>query len=548
MIISGGVNIYPAEIEAVLHEHPADPRRRGVRHPRRRVGRARARDRAGEAGRDHRPRRARARSSTSASAATSARASYEVRDELPRTDVRQAAQARAARRVLDRSRDRCLMRPRALVAGALIVAAVVVLVVAFTSGSSGADAQATTGAAVATPLWSVRRFPEPVVEAVGAQHLQSALDAAAPGDGTCFVVSAGNHVLATHGADTPLIGASTQKLLVAAAALSVLGPDTTFQTRAVASRRARRRDRRPGVARRRRRPRARHRRLRRVRPVAAQDQGRRHHQPRGVGRRDRRQGRARHPRRRRRRRLPLRPAALRADLEGHLPHRRRGGPAERTDRQRRVQHAGRRRARCRSTIRRATRPPSSPSCCGRAACRWAHRARVPRRGTRSRSRAVSSPAARATWCTRCSRRATTSPRRCSPRSWACTRRSRARPAPGIAAITAKLKELGVPVADGALKDGSGLDRGNRVTCANLVAALTLAAASRVRHAVRRPPGRRSQRHAGRRVHRHAARGQFPRARPAPSTASPASPASSTSDGASSSRSSTTGSSARPRAR
>jgi len=45
---------------------------------------------------------------------------------------------------------------------------------------------------------------------------------------------------------------------------------------------------------------------------------------------------------------------------------------------------------------------------------------------------------------------------------------------GIAAITAKLKELGVPLADGALKDGSGLDRGNRVTCANLVATLTLA--------------------------------------------------------------------------
>jgi D-alanyl-D-alanine carboxypeptidase/D-alanyl-D-alanine-endopeptidase (penicillin-binding protein 4) len=45
---------------------------------------------------------------------------------------------------------------------------------------------------------------------------------------------------------------------------------------------------------------------------------------------------------------------------------------------------------------------------------------------------------------------------------------------GVAATTAKLKELGVPLADGALKDGSGLDRGNRVTCANLVATLTLA--------------------------------------------------------------------------
>jgi serine-type D-Ala-D-Ala carboxypeptidase/endopeptidase (penicillin-binding protein 4) len=127
------------------------------------------------------------------------------------------------------------MRGRALVAGALVLAAVVALVVAFTSGDSGSDAQATTSAGVATPLWSVRRVPEPVVEAVGAQHLQAALDVAAPGDGTCFVVSAGNHTLATHGADTPLIGASTQKILVAAAALSTLGPDTTFQTRVVAA-------------------------------------------------------------------------------------------------------------------------------------------------------------------------------------------------------------------------------------------------------------------------------------------------------------------------
>jgi D-alanyl-D-alanine carboxypeptidase/D-alanyl-D-alanine-endopeptidase (penicillin-binding protein 4) len=127
------------------------------------------------------------------------------------------------------------MRGRALVAGALVLAAIVALVVAFTSGDSGSDAQASTTTALHTPLWSVRRVPQPVVEAVGAQHLQSALDAAAPGDGTCFVVSAGNHLLATHGADTPLIGASTQKLLVAAAALSTLGPDTTFQTRVVAA-------------------------------------------------------------------------------------------------------------------------------------------------------------------------------------------------------------------------------------------------------------------------------------------------------------------------
>jgi D-alanyl-D-alanine carboxypeptidase/D-alanyl-D-alanine-endopeptidase (penicillin-binding protein 4) len=128
------------------------------------------------------------------------------------------------------------MRPRALVAGVLAVAAAIALVVAFTTGGSGTAAQATTPIpALATPLWSVRRVPEPIVDAVGAQHLQAALDTAAPGDGTCFVVSANGHTLATHGADTPLIGASTQKLLVAAAALSTLGPDSTFQTRVVAS-------------------------------------------------------------------------------------------------------------------------------------------------------------------------------------------------------------------------------------------------------------------------------------------------------------------------
>jgi D-alanyl-D-alanine carboxypeptidase/D-alanyl-D-alanine-endopeptidase (penicillin-binding protein 4) len=47
-------------------------------------------------------------------------------------------------------------------------------------------------------------------------------------------------------------------------------------------------------------------------------------------------------------------------------------------------------------------------------------------------------------------------------------------AAGVAATTAKLKELGVPISDGALADGSGLDRANRVTCADLVAALGLA--------------------------------------------------------------------------
>ncbi len=119
-----------------------------------------------------------------------------------------------------------------MVAGVLALAAVVALVVAFSGDDPHAGAP--TGAAATTPLWSVRRVPEPVADAVGSQHLQAALDTAAPGPGTCFVVDSGTHTIAAHDPETPLIGASTQKLLVAAAALSILGPDFAYQTKVVA--------------------------------------------------------------------------------------------------------------------------------------------------------------------------------------------------------------------------------------------------------------------------------------------------------------------------
>ena len=48
MIVSGGVNIYPQEAENAAHRPPEGLRRRGVRHPRRGDGRARARRRAAD--------------------------------------------------------------------------------------------------------------------------------------------------------------------------------------------------------------------------------------------------------------------------------------------------------------------------------------------------------------------------------------------------------------------------------------------------------------------------------------------------------------------
>lgn len=90
--------------------------------------------------------------------------------------------------------------------------------------------------AITTPLWSPRRVPQPIVDSVGAQRLQSALDEAVGGINACFVVDEGGAPLATHAADVPLVPASTEKLLTSAVALAVLGPDSHLVTRTVAAR------------------------------------------------------------------------------------------------------------------------------------------------------------------------------------------------------------------------------------------------------------------------------------------------------------------------
>jgi D-alanyl-D-alanine carboxypeptidase/D-alanyl-D-alanine-endopeptidase (penicillin-binding protein 4) len=126
------------------------------------------------------------------------------------------------------------MTPTRVFAALLLVAALACGFLAVQSDTGSATGAGRDTAALATPLWSPRRVPEPFVDLVGAQKLQTELDQAVAGTDACFAVNAASGPVATHAADAPVIPASTQKLLTAAAALSIIGPDTTFETRAVA--------------------------------------------------------------------------------------------------------------------------------------------------------------------------------------------------------------------------------------------------------------------------------------------------------------------------
>ena len=127
------------------------------------------------------------------------------------------------------------MRPSAwrLAGAALGVAGLVCAALAV--ASSGGAGGGSTGA-VATPLWSARRVPGLITDAAGAQRLQAALDADVSGiTSSCFVVAEGRQAVASRQPDTALIPASTQKLLTATAAVKVLGPDFHYETKAVAA-------------------------------------------------------------------------------------------------------------------------------------------------------------------------------------------------------------------------------------------------------------------------------------------------------------------------
>lgn len=122
---------------------------------------------------------------------------------------------------------------RRLVALVLVVAAFGCVYFALRTGSTPAAAAGRPR--LATPLWSPRRVPQPVVDAVGGQRLQSQLDAEIGAGQACVVVNAGDGDVASRNAAVPMTPASTQKLLTSLAALSTLGADFKYETKAVAA-------------------------------------------------------------------------------------------------------------------------------------------------------------------------------------------------------------------------------------------------------------------------------------------------------------------------
>lgn len=123
--------------------------------------------------------------------------------------------------------------------------AVLVVLAALSAGAGWAALEADAapvGAAAAveratTPVLSVRRSPEALLDT---RRDRSVVEAIAtvperlPG-AACLVVTDDGRELLAHEADAPLTPASTQKVLVGAGLLSLMDPDDTFRTVAVAA-------------------------------------------------------------------------------------------------------------------------------------------------------------------------------------------------------------------------------------------------------------------------------------------------------------------------
>ena len=98
--------------------------------------------------------------------------------------------------------------------------------------SARSIAAAAQRAVLGTSLLDYRRMPEPVADVANADRLAENIE---PLFGflnqtSCFAVSANGADVATYQGQLPVVPASTLKLVVAAVAIEVLGPDYTFKT------------------------------------------------------------------------------------------------------------------------------------------------------------------------------------------------------------------------------------------------------------------------------------------------------------------------------